>query len=100
MGHQSCMVFPPSTAAFHVINNIRDYNKKGQLKKELSALYLQKYTIKEVLSRDSQVLSALMNLKSHGIMEDRILYLNKLLEKAQYAPLKTNAAFPEIKFGG
>jgi hypothetical protein len=41
-----------------------------------------------------------MNLKSHGIMEDRILYLNKLLEKAQYAPLKTNAAFPEIKFGG
>jgi chaperonin cofactor prefoldin len=92
--------FPPSTAAFHVINNIRDYNKKGQLKKELSALYLQKYTIKEVLSRDSQVLSALMNLKSHGIMEDRILYLNKLLEKAQYAPLKTNAAFPEIKFRG
>jgi hypothetical protein len=29
--------FPSSTAAFHVINNIRDYNKKGQLKKELSA---------------------------------------------------------------
>jgi hypothetical protein len=29
--------FPASTAAFHVLNNIRDYNKKGQLQKELSA---------------------------------------------------------------
>jgi hypothetical protein len=33
--------FPSSTAAFHVINNIRDYNKKGQLKKELSAVLMK-----------------------------------------------------------
>jgi hypothetical protein len=89
-----------SAAALHVINLLKDYNKRGQLKHELSGLNFQKYAIKEVLSRDSQVLSVLMNLKSHGITEDRILYLNKLLEKAQCEPLKTHAAFPEMKFGG
>jgi hypothetical protein len=64
-----------SAAALHVINLLKDYNKRGQLKHELSGLNFQKYAIKEVLSRDSQVLSVLMNLKSHGITEDRILYL-------------------------
>jgi hypothetical protein len=36
---------PRSTAAFHVLNNLRDYNKIGSLKNELSALYFQKYTL-------------------------------------------------------
>jgi hypothetical protein len=56
--------FPRSTAAFHVINNIRDYNKKGQLKKELSALYLQKYALNEACSRQIQALTNLAKLKS------------------------------------
>ena len=43
--------FPRSTAAVYVLNNLRDYNKKGQLKKELSSLYLQKYAINEFCSR-------------------------------------------------
>jgi hypothetical protein len=28
--------FPHFSAAFHVLNTLKDYNKKGQLKKELS----------------------------------------------------------------
>ena len=39
--------YPRSTAAVYVLNNLRDYNKKGQLKKDLSSLYLQKYAIND-----------------------------------------------------
>jgi hypothetical protein len=35
--------FTPSAAALHVISLIKDNNKRGQLKRELSSLYLQKY---------------------------------------------------------
>jgi hypothetical protein len=74
--------FPRSTAAFHVINTLRDYNKKGQLKKELSALYLQKYTIDEFCSRHSQVIMALLNLQIHGVTEEQVLlYANSLVKK-------------------
>jgi hypothetical protein len=57
----------PSAAALDVINLVKDYNKKGQLKEELSSLYLQKYAIDRFFSNRSQVMMALMNLKSHGI---------------------------------
>jgi len=76
--------FPHSTAAVYVLNNLRDYNKKGQLQKELSSLYLQKYTVEQLCSSQSQVIMALMNLRGHGITEDRILYLNNFLENNGY----------------
>jgi hypothetical protein len=76
--------FPASTAAFHVLNNIRDYNKKGQLQKELSALCLQKYTVEQLCSRQNQALITLAKLKSHGITEDRLLLLNNFLEDIAY----------------
>jgi hypothetical protein len=76
--------FPGSTAALDVISLIKDHNKKGQLKKELSELTLQKYAIDRFFSNRSQVIMALMNLKSHGITEDRILQLNNLLENSGY----------------
>jgi hypothetical protein len=63
-----------------VIYIIKDNNKGGQLKRELSELSLQKYAINEFCSSRSQVIMALMNLKSHGITEDQIIILNNLLE--------------------
>jgi hypothetical protein len=52
----------PYAAALHVINIMKDYIKKGQLKKELSALYLQKYTVEQLCLRQSQAIMALTNL--------------------------------------
>jgi hypothetical protein len=72
--------FTPSAAALHVINTLRDNNEKRQLKKELSALYLQKYAVDEACSRQSQSLVNLAKLKSYGLKEDRILQLNNFLE--------------------
>jgi hypothetical protein len=76
--------FPSSTAAVYVLNNLRDYNKKGQLKKELSELTLQKYAIDRFCSSHSQVIMALMNLRNNGISEDRLLELNNFLENNCY----------------
>jgi hypothetical protein len=74
--------FPRSTAAFHVINDIIYYNKRGRLKQELSALNLQKYTINEFCSRHNQAIMALVKLQSYGVREDQIiLCANSLLEK-------------------
>jgi hypothetical protein len=70
-----------SAAALDVINLIIDHNKKGQLKRELSELNLRKYAIDRFCSSRSQVIMALMNLRSRGISEDRILELNNFLEK-------------------
>ena len=70
----------PSVAALDVINLIKDHNKKGQLKRELSELSLRKYAIDRFCSSHSHVIMALMNLKSHGITEERIILLNDLLE--------------------
>ena len=84
--------FPRSTAAVYVLNNLRDYNKKGQLRKELSSLYLQKYALVQACERQSQGLIALANLKSHGITEDRLLQLNNLLlDNNGYKDLKSNS---------
>jgi hypothetical protein len=76
--------FPRSTAAVYVLNYLRDYNKKGQLKKELSSLYLQKYAVEEFCSRHGQVIMALMNLQSNGMTEEQIISLNNSLESNGY----------------
>jgi hypothetical protein len=59
-------------------------NKKGQLKKELSALCLQKYTVEQLCLRQSQAIMALTNLQSHGISEEQIMSLNNSLESNGY----------------
>ena len=61
-----------------------DYNKKGQLGHELCELNLQKYTINEFSSSRSQVITALMNLRNHGMLEEGILQLNDILENNSF----------------
>jgi uncharacterized protein (UPF0335 family) len=74
----------PTSAALDVINLIKDHNKKGQLKRELSELSFQKYAIDRFCSSHSQVIMALANLQSHGITEERIILLNNFLESNGY----------------
>jgi hypothetical protein len=76
--------FPRSTAAVYVLNNLKDYNKKGQLKRELSELSLQKYAIERFCSSHRQVINALANLRGHGIRDEQIILLNNFLESNGY----------------
>jgi hypothetical protein len=70
---------PPLATTLQLIDDIK-YNKINGLKEELSALYLQKYTLDQACSRQSQSLIALANLRSHGLTEDRLLQLNNFLQ--------------------
>ena len=82
----------PSAAALHVINVIKDCNERGQLKHELSQLNFQKYAINRFCSGRNQMLMAQMNLKNHGITEERILQLNNmLLENNGYKRYESNS---------
>jgi hypothetical protein len=71
---------PPLAATLRLIDDIKKYNKINGLREELSALYLQKYTLDQACSRQSQSLIALANLKSYGLTEDRLLQLSNFLE--------------------
>ena len=64
---------PIYTAAFRVINDIKDYNKLGGLKKQLATLCAQVYAVKEVCSHQNQAMVALLKLKRDGITEEQIL---------------------------
>ena len=57
---------PSSVAAFRLFRDIRDYNKIGGLKKELSGLYLQKYALVQACARQSQTLAALAKEQDQG----------------------------------
>ncbi|MGA9169004.1 MAG: hypothetical protein WBZ20_02525 [Nitrososphaeraceae archaeon] len=72
---------PIYTAAFRVINDIKDYSKLGGLKKQLAALCAQVHAVKEVCSHQNQAMVALVKLKSYGIIEDHILNLNNFFER-------------------
>jgi hypothetical protein len=72
--------FPASTAAFHVLNNIRDYNKIGGMKKELNNLLTQVFAVDKIGFHQNKSMMAMLNLQSWGITEQRILELNNFLE--------------------
>jgi hypothetical protein len=75
---------PPLAATLRLIDDIKIYSKINGLKKEISALYLQKHMLDEACSLQSQSLVNLAKLKSYGLTEDRILQLNNFLEKNRY----------------
>ena len=84
---------PIYTAAFRVINDIKDYNKIGRLKKQLDTLCAQVYAVKEVSSHQYQAMVALVKLKSYGITEDDILNLYNFLERNTMNNKITNPEF-------
>ncbi|MFL6457687.1 MAG: hypothetical protein ACJ71G_12080, partial [Nitrososphaeraceae archaeon] len=65
--------FPRSTAAFHVLNNIRDYNKIGGLKKELNKLTAEVVSVNEICFHQNKSMMAMLNLQSRGITEEQII---------------------------
>ena len=69
---ETCNI-PISAAAFRVIKEIEDYRKIIGLKRELSRLAVQIYTMNEILGRKNNAVMALFKLQSRGVTEDQIL---------------------------
>jgi hypothetical protein len=82
---------PPSVAAFRLIRDIKDYNKIGGVKKELSTLCQQVFVVNGIWANQNKAMMAMINLQSRGITEDRILQLNNLLENNAYTNTKLNS---------
>jgi hypothetical protein len=75
---------PFVSGTMQLIDDVKKYNKIYGLKKELAALYLQKYTLDELCSSHNQALIRLARLQSRRITEEQIILLNSFLEKNGY----------------
>jgi hypothetical protein len=75
---------PPSVAASRLLNEIRDYDKIGGMKSEISKLYQQLFVVNEVCTNRNKAMRAVLNLQSRGISEHRLLQLNNFLESNGY----------------
>ncbi|MFL6418076.1 MAG: hypothetical protein ACJ71P_01485, partial [Nitrososphaeraceae archaeon] len=75
---------PTSVAASRLLNEIRDYDKIGGMKREISRLCQQLIMVDGICTNRNKSMRAVLNLQSRGITEDRILYLNNFLENNGY----------------
>jgi DNA repair ATPase RecN len=82
---------PPNVAALRLFNDIKDYNKIGGLKKELSRLCQQIFVVNGICANQNKAMMAMINLQSRGITEDRILQLNDFLGNNGYKDMKSNS---------
>ena len=76
---------PPSVAALRLFNEIRDYNKIGGLKRELSKLCQQIFVINGFCANQNKAMTTLIKLQSYGLTEDQILsYVNGLEKESTH----------------
>jgi hypothetical protein len=68
----------------HLFNEIKDYNKIGGLKKEVSRLCQQIFVVNGICTNQNKAMVAMINLQSRGITDDKILQLNNILENNGY----------------
>jgi hypothetical protein len=82
---------PPYVAALRLFNEIREYDKIGGLKNEMSRLSQQIFVVNRVWANQNKAMMAMINLQSRGITEDRILQLNNLLDNNGIKDMKSNS---------
>jgi hypothetical protein len=70
---------PPSVAALRLFNDIKDYNKIGGLKKEVSRLCQQIFVVNGICANQNKAMMAMINLQSRGITEEQIILLSNIL---------------------
>jgi uncharacterized protein (UPF0335 family) len=68
------------SAAYRVIEDTRDYDKLGGMKKKLNDISMQIFMMNQFLGRQIYAVNALMKLQFYGITEDQILSLCKTIE--------------------
>jgi transposase-like protein len=72
---------PPDTAAYKVVEDIRDYSQLGGLKKEINRLQQQIFMYNAFMANKQAALMSLMRLQCMGINEDRILNMEHFLQQ-------------------
>jgi hypothetical protein len=72
-----------SAAAYRVIEDIENYNRVGGLKKEISRLATEIYTMNQICAPRNKAIASLQKLQSLGITDDEILNVYEFLNKAR-----------------
>src|SRR5438128_3936464 len=67
------------SAAYRVIEEIRDYNNLGGMKKQQSDVAMQIYALNQFSARQNNAIMALMRLQAYGITDDEILNMYDIL---------------------
>ena len=70
---------PRESAAYRVIEDIRDYNKMCGMKKQLNDISMQIFMMDQILARQSYAVNTLMKLQSVGVTEAEILNIYEFL---------------------
>ena len=85
---------PPDTAAYKVVEEIRDYSQLGGLKKQQNRLQQQIFMFNAFMANRQAALMSLIRLQSMGISEDQILNMDQSVQQynGQYSTL-TQANF-------
>lgn len=74
---------PMGTAAYRVMEDIEDYNKLGRMKKQLSDVGMQIFTMNQISARQNKAVIALARLQTFGVAEDDILDVSEFLNSAR-----------------
>jgi hypothetical protein len=61
------------SAAYRVIEDIKDYNKLGGMRKQLNDISMQIFMMNQFLGCQNSAVNALMKLQFYGLTEDQIL---------------------------
>jgi hypothetical protein len=62
-----------SAAAYHVIEDIENYNTIGGMKNEISRLAGQRYAMNEICAPRNKAITSLLKLQNYGITDEEIL---------------------------
>ena len=71
------------SAAYRVIEEIRDYNNLGGMKKQLSDVSMKIFTMNQISSCQNNAIMALARLHVYGITDDEILNVHDILNRAR-----------------
>ena len=78
---------PMDAAAYHVIEDIQDYNRLAGMKKELNNTSMQVYTVNQICAPRNKAITTLLKLQAFGITDDEILNVYEFLNRSLMTPL-------------
>jgi hypothetical protein len=78
-----------SAAAYRVIEDIENYNRVGGLKKEISRLATEIYTMNEICAPRNKAITSLLKLQNYGITDIEILNVYEYLNRARFESAAT-----------
>jgi hypothetical protein len=71
-------------AAYRLIEDIRDSDKLGGMKKQLNDISIQIFMMNQFLGRRNKAITSLLNMQCYGIGDDEIVRINEFLNSIRF----------------